>query len=139
MVYPYLEQNILFYSNGLAIWSGFPDMTHIKKIMTGSDEQTSGLTDAPGDDNSHPPKIWLRPKNSLFFLGTGLIVFIDHTFIMLKSQLPTFFTKKSPGFPFPENLCSLYNYIIVIRLWKCAYFSMNATRRQSFIVNYMKI
>ena len=25
MVYPYLELHILFYSNGLAIWSGFPD------------------------------------------------------------------------------------------------------------------
>ena len=33
MVYPYLELHILFYSNGLAIWSGFQDMTHIKKIM----------------------------------------------------------------------------------------------------------
>ena len=33
MVYPYLELHILFYSNGLAIWSGFPDNTHIKKLM----------------------------------------------------------------------------------------------------------
>ena len=33
MVYPYLELHILFYSNGLAIWSGFPDITHIKKLM----------------------------------------------------------------------------------------------------------
>ena len=32
-VYPYLELHILFYSNGLAIWSGFPDITHIKKVM----------------------------------------------------------------------------------------------------------
>ena len=31
MAYPYLELHILFYSNGLAIWSGFPDITHIKK------------------------------------------------------------------------------------------------------------
>ena len=31
MVYPYLELHILFYSNGLAIWSGFPNITHIKK------------------------------------------------------------------------------------------------------------
>ena len=30
MAYPYLEQHIMFYSNGLAIWSGFPDITHIK-------------------------------------------------------------------------------------------------------------
>ena len=29
--YPYLEQHILFYSNGLAIGSGFPDITHMKK------------------------------------------------------------------------------------------------------------
>ena len=29
--YPYLKLHILFYSNGLAIWSGFPDITHIKK------------------------------------------------------------------------------------------------------------
>ena len=33
MVYPYLELHILFYSNGLAILSGFPDITHIKKII----------------------------------------------------------------------------------------------------------
>ena len=33
MVYPYRELHILFYSNGLAIWSGFPDITHITKIM----------------------------------------------------------------------------------------------------------
>ena len=32
--YPYLKLHILFYSNGLAIWSGFQDITHIKKIMT---------------------------------------------------------------------------------------------------------
>ena len=31
MVYLHLELHILFYSNGLAIWSGFPDITHIKK------------------------------------------------------------------------------------------------------------
>ena len=30
MVYPYLKLHILFNSNGLAIWSGFPDITHIK-------------------------------------------------------------------------------------------------------------
>ena len=33
MVYPYLELHILFYSNGLAIWSDFPDIMHIKKLM----------------------------------------------------------------------------------------------------------
>ena len=33
MVYPYLELHILFYSNGSAIWSGFPDITYIKKII----------------------------------------------------------------------------------------------------------
>ena len=33
MVYPYLKLHILFNSNGLAIWSGFPDITHSKKIM----------------------------------------------------------------------------------------------------------
>ena len=33
MVNPYLELHILFYSNGLAIWSGFPDIMHIKKII----------------------------------------------------------------------------------------------------------
>ena len=32
-IFPYLELHILLYSNGLAIWSGFPDITHIKKIM----------------------------------------------------------------------------------------------------------
>ena len=32
MVYPYLKLNILFNSKGLAIWSGFPDITHIKKM-----------------------------------------------------------------------------------------------------------
>ena len=33
MLYPYLKLHILFNSNGLAILSGFPDITHIKKIM----------------------------------------------------------------------------------------------------------
>ena len=33
MVYPYLKMHILFYSNGLAIWSGFSGITHITKIM----------------------------------------------------------------------------------------------------------
>ena len=33
MVYPYLKLHILFNSNAVAIWSGFPDITHIKKIM----------------------------------------------------------------------------------------------------------
>ena len=33
MVYPYLKLHNLFHSNGLAIWSGFPDITHIKQIM----------------------------------------------------------------------------------------------------------
>ena len=42
MVYPYLELHILFYSNGLAIWSGSPDITHIKKIM--SDNILSAMT-----------------------------------------------------------------------------------------------
>ena len=32
-LYPYLKLHILFNSNDLAIWSGFPDITHIKKIM----------------------------------------------------------------------------------------------------------
>ena len=31
MVYPYLELHILFYSNGLAIWSGFPILRILKK------------------------------------------------------------------------------------------------------------
>ena len=34
MVYLYLELHILFYGNGLDIWSGFPDIKHIKKIVT---------------------------------------------------------------------------------------------------------
>ena len=33
MVYPYLKLHILFDINGPAIWSGFPDITYIKKIM----------------------------------------------------------------------------------------------------------
>ena len=33
MVYPYLKLLILLNSNGLAIWSGFPDIMHIKKMM----------------------------------------------------------------------------------------------------------
>ena len=34
-VYPNLKLHILFNNNGLHvdIWSGFPDITHIKKIM----------------------------------------------------------------------------------------------------------
>ena len=33
MVYQYLKLHILFNSNGPAIWSGFPYITHITKIM----------------------------------------------------------------------------------------------------------
>ena len=33
MVHPYLKLHILLDSNGLAMWSGFPDITHITKIM----------------------------------------------------------------------------------------------------------
>ena len=33
MGYPYLKLHILFNSNGLVIWSGFPDIAHNKKIM----------------------------------------------------------------------------------------------------------
>ena len=33
MVYPYLKLHILFYSKGLAIWFGFPDIMHITKKM----------------------------------------------------------------------------------------------------------
>ena len=40
MVYPHLELHILFYSNGLTICSGFPDITHIKQIM--ADNQIIG-------------------------------------------------------------------------------------------------
>ena len=32
MGYPYLKLHILCNSNGLAIWSGFPDITHSKKL-----------------------------------------------------------------------------------------------------------
>ena len=32
MVYAYLKLHILFNSNGLALWSGFPDITHNKKL-----------------------------------------------------------------------------------------------------------
>ena len=28
-----------------------------------ADRRTDGRTNAPGDDNGHPPKFWLRPKN----------------------------------------------------------------------------
>ena len=35
IVYPYLELHILFYCNGLAIWSAFSDISHIKKKMAG--------------------------------------------------------------------------------------------------------
>ena len=34
MAYPYLKLHILFNSNGLAIWSGFPDIAHIRKNKT---------------------------------------------------------------------------------------------------------
>ena len=33
MVNPYLKLHILFNSNGLAIWSSFPDIMHIKKMI----------------------------------------------------------------------------------------------------------
>ena len=32
----FLKQQILFYSDGLAIWHGFPDIMHIKLIMAAS-------------------------------------------------------------------------------------------------------
>ena len=44
MVYPYLKLHILFNSNGLAIWSGFPDITQIKKIMADSSAILAALT-----------------------------------------------------------------------------------------------
>ena len=31
-----------------------------------------GRTDAPGDDNRHPPKFWLRPKKYHFLKIKGL-------------------------------------------------------------------
>ena len=30
----YLKLHILFNGDGVAIWSSFPDITHVKKIMT---------------------------------------------------------------------------------------------------------
>ena len=33
-IYPYMKLHILFNRNVLAIWSGFPDISHTKKIMT---------------------------------------------------------------------------------------------------------
>ena len=34
--YPSLKPHILFSSNGLAIWHGFPDITHLKNIAADS-------------------------------------------------------------------------------------------------------
>ena len=34
-IYPSLKQHILFYSNGLAIWHGLPDIRHIIKVKYG--------------------------------------------------------------------------------------------------------
>ena len=31
-------------------------------VLKVADRRTDGRTDAPGDDNRHPPKLWLRPK-----------------------------------------------------------------------------
>ena len=32
-------------------------------VLKVADRRTDGRTDAPGDDNRHPPKFWLRLKN----------------------------------------------------------------------------
>ena len=31
-------------------------------VLKVADGRTDGRTDAPGDDNRHPPKFWLKPK-----------------------------------------------------------------------------
>ena len=37
--------------------------SYVKQVIVlKSGGQTDGRTDAPGDDNRHPPKFWLRPK-----------------------------------------------------------------------------
>ena len=33
-------------------------------VLKVADRRTDGRTDAPGDDNRHPPKFWLMPKNA---------------------------------------------------------------------------
>ena len=35
-------------------------------ILKVADRQTDGRTDAPDDNNRHPPKFWLRPKNDFY-------------------------------------------------------------------------
>ena len=39
--------------------------THAEQVIVlkVADRRTDGRTGAPDDDNRHPPKIWLRPKN----------------------------------------------------------------------------
>ena len=40
--------------------------SYVKQVIVlKSGGQTDGRTDAPGDDNRHPPKFWLRPKKDL--------------------------------------------------------------------------
>ena len=34
-------------------------------VLKVADRRTDQRTDAPGDDNRHPPKLWLSPKNRL--------------------------------------------------------------------------
>ena len=37
--------------------------SYVKQVIVlKSGGRTDGRTDAPGDDNRHPPKFWLRPK-----------------------------------------------------------------------------
>ena len=52
MVYPYLKLHILFDGNGLTIWSGFPDITHIKKKMAVLGAMTYFLSESCPISNS---------------------------------------------------------------------------------------
>ena len=47
-----------------------------------ADRRTDGRTDAPDDDNRHPPKFWLRPKKYDFVaddwgMGTVAVVCLN--------------------------------------------------------------
>ena len=47
-------------------------------VLKVADRWTNGRMDAPGDDNRHPPKFWLRPKNDC---QSAILDFISAKFI----------------------------------------------------------
>ena len=71
-----MEPHILFYSNGLAIWHGSPNIRHIK-VNYG---RTDGRTDIRGDANTTRPHFvrrGIKTTLSLMFVVKALFTFLQ--------------------------------------------------------------